>query len=82
MEIKPEDLSKFVNMTEEGLQELGGVKLTQEDIREIEENAQVIADTLENTAELNKAADEVKNAETKGSFREQLKRKDCNIKKL
>jgi len=67
-------------MTEEGLQELGGVKLTQEDIREIEENAQVIADTLENTAELNKAADEVKNAEAKGSFREQLKRKVCNTK--
>jgi hypothetical protein len=80
MEIKPEDLSKFVNMTEEGLQELGGVKLTQEDIREIEENAQVIADTLENTAELNKAADEVKNAEAKGSFREQLKRKVCKTK--
>ena len=82
MEIKPEDLSKFVNMTEEGLQELGGVKLTQEDIREIEENAQVIADTLENIAELNKSADEVKNAEVKGSFREKLKSKDCNIKQL
>jgi len=79
MEIKPEDLSKFVNMTEEGLQELGGVKLTQEDIREIEENAQVIADTLENIAELNKAADEVKNAEAKGSFRDRLKNKNCNI---
>jgi len=79
MNIKPEDLSKFVTMTEEGLKQLGGVELTQEDIREIEENAQVIADTLENTAELNKAADEVKNAETKGSFRDRLKNKNCNI---
>ena len=58
---------------------MGGVELTQEDIREIEENAQVIANTLENTAELNKAADEVKNAQTKGSFKEKLKKKNCNI---
>ena len=79
MNIKPEDLSKFVTMTEEGLKQLGGVELTQEDIREIEENAQVIANTLENTAELNKAADEVKNAQTKGSFKEKLKKKNCNI---
>ena len=78
MNIKPEDLSKFVTMTEEGLKQLGGVELTQEEIREIEENAQVIANTLENTAELNKAADEVKNAQTTGSFREQLKKKICN----
>ena len=78
MNIKPEDLSKFVTMTEEGLKQLGGVDLTQEEIREIEENAQVIANTLENTAELNKAADEVKNAQTTGSFREQLKKKICN----
>ena len=79
MNIKPEDLSKFVTMTEEGLKQLGGVELTQEEIREIEENAQVIANTLENTAELNKAADEVKNAQTKGSFKEKLKKKNCNI---
>lgn len=78
MNIKPEDLSKFVTMTEEGLKQLGGVELTQEDIREIEENAQVIANTLENTVELNKAADAVKNAQTKGSFREKLKKKICN----
>ena len=82
MNIKPEDLSKFVTMTEEGLKQLGGVELTQEDIREIEENAQVIANTLENTAELNKAADEVKNAQTKGSFKEKLIKKECNIKTL
>ena len=82
MNIKPEDLSKFVTMTEEGLKQLGGVELTQEDIREIEENAQVIANTLENTAELNKAADEVKNAQTKGSFKEKLIKKECDIKKL
>ena len=79
MNIKPEDLSKFVTMTEEGLKQLGGVELTQEDIREIEANAEVIANTLENTAELNKAADEVKNAQTKGSFKEKLKKKNCNI---
>ena len=79
MNIKPEDLSKFVTMTEEGLKQLGGVELTQEDIREIEENAQVIANTLENTAELNKAADAVKNAQTTGSFRDRLKNKNCNI---
>ena len=79
MNIKPEDLSKFVTMTEEGLKQLGGVELTQEEIREIEENAQVIANTLENTAELNNAANEVKNAQTKGSFKEKLKKKNCNI---
>ena len=78
MNIKPEDLSKFVTMTEEGLKQLGGVELTQEDIREIEENAQVIANTLENTAELNKAANKVKNAQTTGSFKEQLIKKICN----
>ena len=44
-----------------------------------EENAQVIANTLENTAELNNAANEVKNAQTKGSFKEKLKKKNCNI---
>ena len=69
----------FTRMTEEAIAEGSGVDLTPEDIEDFKKNTETITDTLEDVTALNDTAKAVEEADTKGSFRDRLKNKKCNI---
>jgi hypothetical protein len=69
----------FTRMTEEAIAEGNGVDLTPEDIEDFKKNTETITDTLEDVTALNDTAKAVEEADTKGSFRDRLKNKKCNI---
>ena len=69
----------FVRMTEEAFNEFQGPKITPEDVEEFKKNIEVIDDTLNDVTALNDVATQVEKGETKGSFRENLRNKNCNI---
>lgn len=69
----------FMRMTEEAFNELQGPEITPEDVEEFKKNIEVIDDTLNDVTALNDIASQVEKGETKGSFRENLRNKNCNI---
>ena len=69
----------FIRMTEEAFNEFQGPEITPEDVEEFKKNIEVIDDTLNDVAALNDIATQVEKGETKGSFRENLRNKNCNI---
>jgi len=69
----------FVRMTEEAFNEFQGPEITPEDVEEFKKNIEVIDDTLNDVAALNDVATQVEKGETKGSFRDNLRNKNCNI---
>ena len=73
------ELENFTRMTEEAIAEGSGVDLTPEDIEDFKKNTETITDTLEDVTALNDTAKAVEEADTKGSFRDRLKNKKCNI---
>ena len=74
-----EELKNFTRMTEEAITEQQGVDLTPEDVEDFKKNTETITETLEDVTALNDTAKAVEEAETKGSFRDRLKNKKCNI---
>lgn len=75
-----EEINKnFMRMTEEAMAQEDGVQLTPQDVADFQKNTETINETLEDTEALNAAAKAVEEAETKGTFRDRLKNKKCNI---
>lgn len=75
-----EEINKnFIRMTEEAMANEEGVQITPQDIEDFQKNTETINETLEDTEALNAAAKAVEEAETKGTFRDRLKNKKCNI---
>lgn len=69
----------FNRMTEEEINKETGVELTPEDIEDFKQNVETINDTLEDNTALDKAVEDAEKAESIGSFREKLKKKDCKL---
>jgi hypothetical protein len=63
----------------EGIEMEEEIELTPDDVEDFKMNTETVNKTLEDTDALNAAAKSVEEAETKGSFRDQLKNKNCNI---
>lgn len=79
-QIKPEELSKFVTMDQNGINKIAAPELTKEEIQEIQENSKLISDAFKDITALDERAAAVQNSKTKGSFRNELKEKVCNKK--
>ena len=69
----------FTRMTEEAMAKEDGVQLTPQDVADFQKNTETINETLEDSEALNAAAKAVEEAEKKGTFRDRLKNKNCNI---
>jgi hypothetical protein len=72
-------VDNFKKAPVEGIEMEEEIELTPDDVEDFKVNTETVNKTLEDTDALNAAAKSVEEAQTKGSFREQLKNKICNI---
>jgi len=72
-------VENFKKAPVEGIEMEKEVELTLDDVEDFKLNTETVNNTLEDIDALNAAAKSVEEAQTKGSFRNQLKNKNCNI---